>query len=287
MSEESGKEEADKTDELEAEVPSETPETPQETETPEVDPAETLARSGGWVSKDEWTEQGKDPALWRDAPIFNERGEFMRKISNLSKQVKSQASAMKDLADHHKRVAEFERSKILNELKKQKADAMREDNFERVVELDDQISDIKNTAVPDIQVPQPDEKSAIEEMANQWVASNQWYKNDPDLRNQANVLMAGHKAMNPNAAPEDIFAFAATGVRSANPAKFKPASGASPVASGERTTAPRGGKKSMPKLSDLDFEHQKVARNFESLGIMPADEYIAELVKTGEIEWNK
>ena len=211
MSEESGKEEADKTDELEAEVPSETPETPQETEAqeaPEVDPAEALARSGGWVSKNEWIEQGKDPALWRDAPIFNERGEFMRKISNLSKQVKSQASTMKELADHHKHVAEFERSKILNELKKQKADAMRDDNFERVVELDDQISDIKNAAVPDIQVSVPDEKSGIEDMAKQWVSRNKWYENDLDLRNQANVLMAGHKAMNPNAAPEDIFAFA-------------------------------------------------------------------------------
>lgn len=283
MAEETETQEPVKQDEAEVQAAETTPEA-ETTETETPDPQEALARQGGWVPQDDWIGQGKDPALWRDAQIFNERGEFMRKISNLSKRVKSQDETLSQLAEHHKKVAEFERNKVLNELKKQKVDALRDDNHERVVEIDDEINDLKAMQIPDVQVNVNDARAELEESAKAWVGRNQWYEHDQDLRAQANIFMAGYRANNPQATPERIFEFAETQIRKSNPDKFRPKGGASPVASSERTTHARSKTgKAYPKLSEIDFEYQKIARNFEALGVMKADAYIKELVDTGVI----
>lgn len=245
------------------------------------DPVMEQALSQGWVDKDEWVSQGKPPGDWRSAEVFLERGEFMRKTSNLSKENKGLRQTVRELADLNKKVAEFERDKVLSELKSQKVQAMKDDDFERASDLDEQILELKSIPAPEIRVD--DDRSSIQESVNAWVEKNQWYKNDSNLQQKANILMAGYKALHRNVTPDDLFSYVEREIRKSNPEKFRPKEATQKVAGGERTTKPQKSGKSLPRLSDLDFEHQKIARNFAEFAGIPVEETIKQWIELGEI----
>ena len=51
------------------------------------DTEETIARKQGWVSQEEWSEQGKEPEEWIPATRFNARGDFLGEIKRYRSQV--------------------------------------------------------------------------------------------------------------------------------------------------------------------------------------------------------
>ena len=249
--------------------------------------AEDKARAGGWVSKGEWVEQGNDEEDHRSAREFNERGELFRKISNQSKALKQTKETLNTLAAHHQKVAEYERDKVLGELKQQKIAALQDDDHARVVDIDEEIQNVKSSTIDVPQVDNSDPDVADAELAAQeWVSRNQWYETNPVLQKEANMAMAGYRAVNTDATPDEIFDYASKQVRKTNPEHFRSNDTASSKVSGGRTGGGQGGGKTMPSMSDLDFDTQKTVKSMCAMTDMSEQKYIEELVKTGAIAWD-
>ena len=113
----------------------------------EVDPAEELASSGGWVPQDQWK---GDPKDWVDAREFNYRGELMKRIQSQSSQIHAQMAeteglkdALKVLGEHNRTIAEKEYKKAVTDLKKQRREALKEEEFDLADELEEQLEEIK------------------------------------------------------------------------------------------------------------------------------------------------
>ena len=181
---------------------------------------EVKARTQGWVSQAEWTEAGNSADDWVDARYFNERGELYRKISNLSKKQKQTEQTLRDLSEHHKKVAELERDKLLGELKRQKTDALENSDFNRVTEIDDEMATIRSEPLPEVETPDP--ATEVEEAAKDWISRNPWYETDAELQKQASILMTGYRSLNPQAGLEEVFDYASREIKKMNPQKFRP-----------------------------------------------------------------
>ena len=65
--------------------------------------AEDVARSGGWKPQDEW--EG-DPAEWRSAEVFNERGEWIDRHKKQQKQIDEMQSTFNTRLDNQKKLLE-------------------------------------------------------------------------------------------------------------------------------------------------------------------------------------
>lgn len=262
-------------------------EVPVEAEVIEETPDEIKAREGGWVPENEWVEQGNDAKDWKTAKHFNEIGEVYRKTSNLSrnnKQLKAELDEMREqmqtFVNHHKKVAEYERDKVIKELEQGKVQAMDEGDNAKVVEYERKIREAEKTTV-DVPDVKPARNSA-EQIAQEWVANNQWYSENLEMRNKANILMQGYVAANPGADPEDVFEYAENEIKASNPAYFKPKPNKPKVESGNGKPPPEK-KGKYPKLNELDENTRGIVKNFAETWGVDTDQYIKELVDTGQL----
>lgn len=196
-------------------------------ETPKTSPEEEKAKSFGWLPKEDWVAAGNDPDEWISAKTYNKNSELYGRInkqSHMLAQYETKLStvekALQTLSDHHIKVAAAERDKVLRELKKQKVEALREDDLEAAVEIDEQISDIKQEAKQE----QADTKAnaGVNPTIEAWVSNpdNSWYHEDFDLRDEADryfdYLMKTKKASN----LEDALQKTEQRIKSKHPDKF-------------------------------------------------------------------
>lgn len=144
------------------------------------------AISQGWVPKDEFAGEEDE---FIDAAEFVRRGELFQKIESQSKEMKHLRAAMNELAKHNAKVREVEYKRAVEDLKKQKKEALSEGDSDRVVELDDQIDLVKDQQklLQQQQVQQvvPQE---IDPAFGAWVSKNPWYETNPDMRKFADRL---------------------------------------------------------------------------------------------------
>ena len=84
----------------EVETPQEEVEEQQEIE--QVNPSEVKARQRGWVSRDEWVEQGKDESDWVSHKAFNEKGSMVSEMNRLKGELKKFDSRLKDNNEYWK-----------------------------------------------------------------------------------------------------------------------------------------------------------------------------------------
>src|SRR5574343_943735 len=115
-------------------------ETPEST--PQVDPIEIEAREQGWKPKEEY--EG-DPAKWRPAKEFVERGELFGKIDHMGKELKETRKALKMLQDHHTKVRETEYNRALTELKALQKKHLEEGNSDGYLETTELLTDLKRS----------------------------------------------------------------------------------------------------------------------------------------------
>jgi hypothetical protein len=109
------------------------------------------------------------------------------------------------------------------------------------------------------------------------------------MQRYADVVGGGYRKLNPDATVEDTLSYIKDEVSARYPDYFgggsKQSSGAkrSPVSSGTGTK-PNSGKSKLPQFSDLNQMQQDLCRRFVADGAFQSeDEYIAELVKIGDI----
>jgi hypothetical protein len=166
------------------------------------------ATKGGWCPQEEWK---GDPDKWVDAKTFVERGEkFAGQMkqqrdelhneveslkSEISKQQESFAEFQKFTEEARKReIAQLEKDhqSQLKSLKEQKKEALKDGDADRVIELDDEIDDLKDVhkksmeekaseSKEDKSTDKPDDR-----IFQEWVKENEWYTNNVKLRSFAN-----------------------------------------------------------------------------------------------------
>lgn len=253
---------------VQTEVVPDTPvvETPESA--PQVDPIETEAREQGWKPKEEY--EG-DPAKWRPAKEFVERGELFGKIDHMGKELKETRKALKMLQDHHTKVRETEYNRALTELKTLQKKHLEEGNSDGYLETTELLTDLKAEQKAREVVQQNTPNQPDPRFLN-WVSANKWYEKDTEMRKYADTLGAGYAASNPGIDPEEVLQYVTKEVRTrfstkfVNPNREKPS-----TVEGASTGA---ANKSSFELTD---DERKVMNTFVRAGVMSKEDYIAQV----------
>ena len=250
---------------------------------------EDRARESGWKPLEEWSGNSDE---WVDAKTFNQRGEYLERIKTQSSQLKklekklhSQEQTLKELADHHRKVAEIERTKALDSLKDLKKQALDIADHSRVVEIDDKIADLKNTKIEEptrqqAQEPHPD--------VVEWIEDNPWYddnnsSHDPLLAGAFNGVVESILKKNPELKGEvkRVLDMAASKLKEEFPSKFGKRRQTITESSSSEPTKGSPDKNLARKLNE---EQRQFAKRFIQQGALKSyEEYAQQLAAIGEL----
>lgn len=250
-------------------------------------PVETEARSMGWKPIEEW--QGPKEK-WRQASEFVDRASFFKKIEAQNRVIHQQNQALKSLGELQSKIAKNEREKVLKELNQQKREALREQEFDKADELDEEIIAIRSSPepkfdVPDVQLATHDQENPDEVLA-EFKARNEWFEKDAELTELAETLAGGYviRARQANKQPtaREVFEYVEKKVREIHK---KPKAGPDPVMTNKTTTRNTENVKGKSKftLRDLDDEQRTIAKRFVEAGAFKnVQEYVDVLAEAGE-----
>lgn len=257
----------------------------------ELSPAETKAREAGWVPVEEWR---GDEADWVDYKDFNLRGEFMKRINDqsgiinhLQNKVSDRDKAIADMAAFQNQISEREYKKALKDLQSQKAELLEADDFNGVVEIDEEISELKNNKPAPTTIEDIEAQEGIDGVPQEivdWLGKPEqsWYHTNAMLRGAAEGISGELLAENPNITPTEMIRKVDAKLRKDLPEHFK---SVAPVdTGGEFNGNPQKRGGSLPGWNSLTDEQKAVANRFERVGAMTKKEYIKSLVELGEIE---
>jgi len=264
--------------------------------------AEQLAYSQGWRPQEEWK---GDPNRWVSANEFLFRGELMERIQKQTKVINDMKSSQEDLkkalkvlGEHNSQIAEKEYNRALASLKKQRRDAMREDDFETVDEIEermDELKDAKRDAVviegeaEEVKEEEKQEERQVNPEVEKWVNDNaSWYNTDPIMQGAADRIFMGYINDNPG-----DFKGALTKVDEVMHARFpeefglkkKPTGSAVTEGSGRARGSQKSGKSTKFTVKDLNDEQRNIARTFVDNGAFKnVQEYVDQLADLGELD---
>ncbi len=125
---------------------------------PEVNASEEEARSHGWVSLEEWEELGNDPSAWSNYGAFNKNGSLFRRINDLEAKGDTHEMRLKNLNQAHN----IQMNTVVEELNRQKQEAIKDGDVATVNKLDRQIDETKSNSdaiAPNILIAQWNEKN--------------------------------------------------------------------------------------------------------------------------------
>lgn len=263
--------------EVKLETPPNTEEEQSTQESVKESPIEVAARSSGWVTKDEWIAQGKDPNEWRSAREYQERGELFEEIHRLKEDTRKVTKAFKALAEHYKNVRETSIKEAIEQLKAQKRVALENNDVSAVFEIDERIEQVREQKAD---VPEVDVSAEVTPTPTfrQWHKRNNWYELDGDDEASRYADMVGmkYRKSNPEATEREILDEVESKVAKRFPEKFdtKPTNRTAEV-------NPRSDTRSVSgdtfKLTD---EEEEAFKTFVKMGA-PIDrkQYVAEIKK--------
>lgn len=244
---------------------------------PKTEPTiEELATQIGW-RPDYDGENSVDAATY----ILKSR-EIQDSMKDHNKDLKNQLNNLQgsidSLKEHNQRVYQAEVKRLqgeLNNLKKEKKEAIELADVDKVTELDEKINSLQQ----DLNEPEPIQKPSGNPLFDDWVKDNQWYLNDDDMAQYADSVAQQYQG-----APADrIYAIVRNKVAEVFPEKFEtPSTSVKPKPTGP-TSPVEAPKKSggTPKFTktNLSPEQINIMNQFVRGGIMTEDQYINDIAK--------
>jgi len=256
--------------------------TDEEVEDVEYTDTEIKAMEKGWSPDKDNLPEGKE---WIGAGEFVRNERLYNEIHKLKRETQATKRDFEVLKEHHKKVQVVERDKLLTQLKRQKKTALEEDDHDTVIEIDDQIADIKADAnKPDeVEVATGDNAQFVD-----WVGDNQWYEENAEMRETADEIGAAYYSRTGgNAAPQDMYKYVEERIKKLYPTSFAPKQVQRKAPAVEAATPTRAAKAKAraPKhtAKDLNDVQRRVMRTFVKDNVMTEQEYIKELVAIGEL----
>lgn len=249
----------------------------------QLSPTEVTAREQGWVSEEEWVAEGKDASEWRSAKEFVDRGELYRSIHSTKRELKQTQAALTALQKHHAHVFEKAQKQALEELKREKRAAIKEEDFQKLEQVEEQIEELTEQ--------QQAEKQAFEQEQAQvsvaqgpvhpdfevWTNRNTWYKDDEELREYADFKGIKYTQKNPGVPPQEVLAYVEKQVRKQFPEKFGTKKAApNPVAGVDKT---KSANRKVASDDDLTDTERDIMNDLVASGVMTKAQYISELKK--------
>lgn len=235
---------------------------------PEHSPAEIQALEQGWVPKEEFA---GDEHKWVDAGEFLRRGELFQKIDSQNRKLKEIEKTFQAYKTHAERVEENAYKRALDDLKQKKVEALENADAKAVVQIDDEISDLKTkqAEIANVSVsedPHPEFQA--------WTEQNTWYTNSEPMRAYADAL--GRTLARQGKSPSDVLKEVSKAVREEFPNKFRNPNRdkASAVESGEKSTSNANTSKSRISLSE---DETRIMNTLVRGGHITKEKYMADL----------
>lgn len=245
--------------------------------------SEVKARRLGWLPQEEF--QG-NPEQWRDADSFLKRGEeihgFMKAdieklhttVAQRDRELQELRASMEEFRKFHNETAERAYKRAIDELKQLKAEAVNQGDGSRVVELDDEIAQLKEAQ----KKPVIEEKKAAPAPSREyedWLPQNRWFVEDAELNQLAEsfgeVLMLKHPELKGKAFLDEI----TKRVKRAAPEKFENPNRNFAAVSGNGDNRPAA-KKTKKSYEALPDEAKRECDNFVRKGWLTQEQYVKE-----------
>ena len=219
----------------------------------EPNESEVKARRLGWVPQEEFK---GNPEQWRDADAFLQRGEEIHGYlkADLDRLHTTLTAKDRELTEIRQTMEEFRKfhnetearayKRAIEELKQLKVTAIEQGDGGKVVEIDEQIDQLKEAQKKPTQEPTKNPSQVNQEYLD-WLPSNRWYDEDKELQELADDFGEIVKKNNPNLVGKAFLEEVTKKVKKAAPDKFEnPARSMSSVGtSSDNRAASSSGKK--------------------------------------------
>lgn len=261
--------------ELNKSTPEGTPEDKLPNETNLISAQEELARAQGWKPLEEF--EG-DKSEWVPPEVFIIKGKLFKTIHGQKQEIRGLRKAVDDMASLLQKAKEQAIKTTKDELRSAKAQALSDNDHVKVVQLDEQMAELKEK-----EVELREASAATEAVDNQyteyyktWVVDNKWYLDNKDMRSDADLYGQSYLNSNPGADPEDVFSYVAKKIKREYMIDAPAANNKTRVSAvvGARTSSSPDVQNKKLGIKSLSAEEREVALNFARLGIMSVDDYI-------------
>ena len=251
----------------------------------EPSPVEVEATEQGWVSKEEWEAAGRDPSEHRSAKEFVDRGELYKSLHSLKRDLKQTQAAHTALQRHHQYIFEKAHKQALEDLKREKRVAIRNEDLETAETIAEEMETLKEQHEKEKQIVAEEAQKAQTSAPNpefqQWVEKNPWYSTDMDLREFADATAIVYINKNTSSTPASVLKHVETSLRKNFPDKF----GAKKAAPNAVVGVDRTNSKAKPVMDiELDDFEREIMRQLVSSGEMTETQYKSELKKAKGIK---
>lgn len=248
--------------------------------------AEVEAGGFGWVPKEEFH---GNPDEWKDAETFLKRGKeingFLRndleKIKRTSDARAAEIAELRQTMDefrkYHNETEERAYKRAFNDLKQAKIEAIEQGDGARVVEIDDQITSLKEVQKKEEPKPVTQKQEEIRmtpKELQEWRQSNTWYGRDIELSELTDDFAELVAKKNPELKGVEFLAAVTKKVKAVRPDAFEnPNRSNTSVSSsgGSRPTEKRG-----KTYADLPVEAKAACDKFVKQGMLTKEKYVAE-----------
>jgi len=251
---------------------------PVESGEPEVS-AEVIAKAEkmGWTPREQFK---GDPAKWRPADEFVERGENMLPLlraqsKRQEREIAELKASMRELGEYHSKTAQREHERALQQLRQERADAIAKGDGVAFDKVDAQIADLR-TKVETQQKPQqqgedPDFKD--------WLSRNKWGE-DPKLQKIGAAIAETLIEDGESARGMALLDLVTAEMKRRYPEKFEnPRRNAAPSVEGGSGPRKGGGKTFADMPADARAACERMARNGYSGKPEEAAKFKAEYVR--------
>lgn len=238
----------------------------------QVDESEVAARKMGWKPKEEYD---GDTDKWIPAKEYIGRAPLYDEIKKLRRKVGDVEQTIVQFKDHHSKVEQAAYQRALNDLKQEKVRALADGDHEKVVEIDEEMVELKTNKPTPGQAQKGPSPEFVE-----WVDKNPWYTKNEELREEADVLGLGYAAKYKGRSAADAYAYVSRKIKELYPHEFKQTPKVSAVES-PRTSPTKARKVGW---DDLPEHARRIGDSFVRKGVMTREQYVDDLVKSGQIK---
>jgi hypothetical protein len=224
---------------------------------------ETRARAMGWTPKDEFK---GDPAKWRDAAEFVERGENLLPLvkaqnKRLEREVAELKQTTRELGDYLSKTEQRAYDRAIADLKQQRKEAIAAGDGEAFDKAEDQIKAVEREAAEKAAKRAEKKDDGPDPVYSEWESRNAWLK-DAELSEYAEFAAQKLRASGEKATGAEFLDMVAERVKKQFPAKFtNPRRESAQAVEGAAPAARRGGKSYADMPAEARAACDRMAKN--------------------------
>ena len=136
----------------------------------------------GWRPKEEWSGDLED---FVDAKEYVQRKSFYDRISLQSGEIKELKKTLNEFSEHFRKVEDYTRKQVLEELKQAKKTALEQGNADDVIRIDEAITDFKvkekELEAQKQSKEQQHQSGELNPEFVRWKSNNDWYTVDQEM----------------------------------------------------------------------------------------------------------